>query len=223
MATSLRSVLACVAFATLGLAYACGDTTPGSTRDTSGSAGAPTPSTASGKGGFTTLDDSETFSTGNITGGATTNMTWRSRDGRNGAWHQYRDTATAAGTMSLEPSGGGGSPDSVQAMHYKGNRGTYGAALAIPLGGAAASGEAGCYDASVYDGISFWIKGNAAAGNTQIKFNVQTPVSEPEAYGGACTSGCSDHFSTIVPIPATWTRVKVPWADLKRQACAASV
>ena len=35
-------------------------------------------------------------------------------------------------------------------------------------------------------------------------------------------TGCYDHFSVMVPLTANWTRVKVPWSDLKRQACAAS-
>jgi chitinase len=178
--------------------------------------------TSVGKGGFLTLDDFEVVGfTTPVTGAGTINMTWPSRDGRVGAWHNYSDPAAMA-SMVLAPPGGGGSPDSAQAIHYTGQKGMYGATLALPLGGAMASGQAGCYDASAYDGISFWIKGNPAAGNTQVKFNVQSPVSEPAATGGACTAGCYDHFSVMVPIPANWTRVKVPWSDLKRQACAAS-
>ena len=126
------------------------------------------------------------------------------------------------GVPAQPPPGAGGSPDSLQAIHYVGGKGMYGATLALPLGGAMASNEAGCYDASAYDGISFWIKGNPAAGNSQIKFNVQSPVSEPAATGGACMSGCYDHFSVMVPLTTTWTRVKVPWSDLKRQSCSVS-
>jgi predicted chitinase len=179
--------------------------------------------TSVGKGGFLLLDDFEItgFSTP-VTGGNVINMTWPSRDGRNGSWHQYSDPAAMA-SMVLGATGGNGSPDSANAINYKGGRGSYGATLALPLGGGAASNEAGCYDASAYDGISFWIKGNPAAGNTQVKFNVQSPVSEPAMTGGACTMGCYDHFSVMVPITTTWTRVKVPWSDLKRQTCSASV
>src|SRR5258706_11776000 len=115
--------------------------------------------TSIGKGGFITLDDFETLApTAPVTTG-TINMTWASYDGRNGGWHQYSDPAAMA-SMILAPAGGGGSPDSVQAMHYIGGRGSNGATLALTLGGAMASNEAGCYDASAYDGISFWIKGN---------------------------------------------------------------
>src|SRR5689334_22162245 len=46
--------------------------------------------TSVGKGGFLTLDDFETVGfTTPVTGGGTINMTWPSRDGRNGGWHQY--------------------------------------------------------------------------------------------------------------------------------------
>jgi predicted chitinase len=175
-----------------------------------------------GRGGFLTLDDFEVAGmTAPVTGVNVIAMTWPSRDGRNGSWHQYSDALTA-GVMQLAPSGGGGSPDSLQAMHYRGMPGAF-ATLALPLGGAMGAGAAGCYDASAYDGITFWIKGNPAAGNTQVKLNVQSPVSEPVLTGGACTGSCFDHFSVVVPIPAAWTRVRVPWADLKRQACRTTV
>jgi len=181
--------------------------------------------TSVGKGGFLTLDDFEiTGQPSPVTGTGVINMTWPSRDGRNGSWHQYSDVLAAA-SMSLAPTGGGGSPDSVQAIHYVGGHGAYGASLSLPLGGAMGSGQASCYDASAYAGISFWVKGDPAAGNTQMKFNVQSSISEPTDSGGACTSGatCRDHFSVIVPVTATWTRVKVPWSDLKRQACTTTV
>jgi predicted chitinase len=178
--------------------------------------------TSVGKGGFLTLDDFEIAGfTTPVTGANVVNMTWPARDGRNGSWHQYSDPAAMA-SMVLAPTGTGGSPDSAQAIHYKGGKGMYGATLALPLGGAMASNEAGCYDASAYDGISFWIKGDTAAGNTQVKFNVQSPVSEPATTGGACNQGCYDHFSVMVPVTANWTRVKVAWSDLKRQACMVS-
>jgi len=174
--------------------------------------------TSVAKGGFLTLDDFERVVTPPAANQGTIPMTWPSQDGRNGDWHNYSDPLAVA-TAVLAPAGAGGSPDSVQAMHFVGAKGAYGAALGLTLGGAMASGTAGCYDASAYDGFSFWVKGNPAAGNTQVKFNVQTPVSEPVLTGGACMGGCYDHFSVMVTVSANWTRVKVPWADLKRQAC----
>jgi len=76
--------------------------------------------------------------------------------------------------------------------------GTYSATLSLSLT---------CYDASAYDGISFWVKGNAAAGNSQIRFNVQTPVTEPVESGGVCTAGCYGHFGKVDDLDSiTWER-----------------
>ncbi len=177
--------------------------------------------TSVGKGGFLTLDDFEGVMPGTVTGTGTIGITWPSRDGRNGSWHQYSD-ATANASMTIAATSGG-SPNSTQAIHYGGGKGPWGATLSLPLGGAQASGQAGCYDASAYDGISFWIKGDTSGGkNTQMKLNVQTPVSEPTDSGGACTGNCRDHFAKIVDIPGNWNRVKVAWSDLKRLACSST-
>jgi hypothetical protein len=148
-------------------------------------------------GGFATLDDFE-----GPAGAAalTIPLHWASRDGRNGSWHSYA-AANATASMVLAAAGGGGSPDSKQAIHYSGGSGTYGATLSASLT---------CYDASAYDGISFWMKGTAAAGNTQIRFNVHTPVTEPVESGGVCTAGCYGHFGKMITLtpggPATRSR-----------------
>ncbi len=174
--------------------------------------------TSVGKGGFLTLDNFEGAMPGAVTGAGTIGISWPSRDGRNGSWHQYSDpTANASMTIAATS---GGSPNSTLAIHYAGGKGPWGATLSLPLGGALGSGQAGCYDASAYDGLSFWIKGDTSGGkNTQMKLNVQTPVSEPTDTGGACTGNCRDHFAKIVDIPSSWTRMKIAWSDLKRLSC----
>src|SRR6266508_1477526 len=161
------------------------------------------------KGGFLTLDNFEYLIMPPVTGPGTIPVSWPSRDSRTGSWHQYSDPSAAAQMVLATTSGG--SKDSAQALHYWGGKGPWGASLALPI--------ANCYDASAYDGISFWIKGDPSKGNTQVKFNVQTPVTEPAMSGGACTAGCQDHFAKMVDITATWTRIKVPWSDLKRLSC----
>lgn len=155
------------------------------------------------KGGFLTLDDFE----GAAIAAPPIPVHWPARDGRVGSWAKYADAASNT-TLSTTGAGGGGSPDSKQALHFVGGVAPWGASAALPI--------ASCYDASAYRGISFWLKGNPGAGNTTIKINLQTPPTEPVASGGTCTGGCSDHFGKIVTVPSTWTRVKVPWADLKR-------
>jgi predicted chitinase len=112
--------------------------------------------------------------------------------------------------MAMAPAGAGGSPDSKQAIHYTGGAGTYSATLSLSLT---------CYDASAYDGISFWVKGNPGAGNSQIRFNVQTPVSEPVESGGVCTANCRNHFGKIINVTPGWTRYKLAWSDLRLASC----
>jgi chitinase len=161
------------------------------------------------QGGFLTLDDFEAPAVP----GTSIPITWRSRDGRKGSWHLSSDP-TAAAQMALGPAGTGGSPASKQAVHVWGGPGPWGALMSLSLS---------CYDASAYDGISFWIKGNPAAGNTQIKLDVVTPATLPVASGGVCTSRCNNHFGKVVDLTGTWTRHKIPWSALQLTNCAQPV
>jgi hypothetical protein len=159
-----------------------------------------------GKGGFLTLDDFEITPTSTVPIG----IHFASRDGRTGSWTQFASPAGKVEVTATDTAGG--SANSKQALHYSGGPGTFEATLALPMG-------TNCYDASAYQGISFWIKGNPGAGNAKIKFNVHTPVSEPATSGGACTDGCYDHFGKVVDVTGTWTRYKVKWTDLQRSSC----
>lgn len=138
-------------------------------------------------------------------------------DGRSGKWFDSHDqTLMPAVTMAVEPTTGGPASNS-RALHYYGAApGGWGATLGLAI--------AGCYDARAYQGVSFYIKGNPAAGNNQIKFSLHSPVSEPEP-GGGCSAAdlaankCYDHFAKVVTLTEQWTRVNLKWADLK-QNCA---
>ena len=164
------------------------------------------------RGGFFTLDDFE----GLPSATAPIGINWPARDSRTGSWIQLA-APTTNGTLEVAATDtNGGAPGSKQALHYRGGTGVYGAAAGLPMG-------TNCYDASAYEGISFWIKGNPGAGNTRIKFSVHTPVSEPVESGGACTMECYDHFAKMVDITPSWTRVKLKWADLTQTWCAKSV
>jgi predicted chitinase len=158
------------------------------------------------KGGFITLDDFEgppTVATPLLAIG----LHWPDQDGRTGSWQQFSAATPPARLEVAATDTTGGSPASKQAIHFTGGPGTFGATMALPMGN-------NCYDASAYDGVSFWLKGNPAAGTTRVHFNVQTPVSEPVASGGACVSGCSDHFEKIVDVTPTWTQYRIKWTDL---------
>jgi predicted chitinase len=79
-----------------------------------------------------------------------------------------------------------------------------------------------CYDASTYAGFSFWIKGTQGSGGTdQVKLSLHTPISEPEASGGACKDlpNCYNHFAAdIFTVPTTWTRYTFSWSQFKQGA-----
>jgi Chitinase class I len=138
-------------------------------------------------------------------------------DGRAGNFINLQGGGTA--TMTIAQTTGTAGQQSY-ALHYTGN---YPSGVmpmfALPV--------ADCYDSRVYRGVSFWIKGNPGAGNTQLKFQVHTPVAQPAPSGGcsaadAAAGKCDDHFAKLVPITANWTRYIIKWTDLK-QNCPSNI
>ena len=136
-------------------------------------------------------------------------------DGRSGRWFDSHDLTLKPAVSMLAEATSGGPSGNTHALHYKG---------AAPMGWGATVGVpvANCYDASVYKGLSFWIKGNPAAGNTQIKFSVHTPPTEPVASGGGCSLAdemagkCYDHYSQTIDVSDQWQRHNIKWEDLKQ-------
>ncbi len=136
-------------------------------------------------------------------------------DGRSGRWFDSHDlTLKPTVSMLAEPTTGGPSGNT-HALHYKGSAPQgWGATVGVPV--------ANCYDASVYKGISFWVKGTPAGNNTQVKFSVHTPPTEPVASGGGCSMAdelagkCYDHYSQTIDITDQWVRHNIHWEDLKQ-------
>jgi hypothetical protein len=141
-------------------------------------------------------------------------------DGRSGNFIDLHAQTTGANiTMTIAQTPGTAGANT-WALHYAGTA-TGGASpmFAIPV--------ADCYDSRAYKGVSFWIKGNPAAGNDHLKFQVHTPVAQPAPSGGcsaadAAAHKCDDHYAVYVPITAQWTRQTVRWSDL-RQNCPSNV
>ncbi len=138
-------------------------------------------------------------------------------DGRSGKWFDSHDlTMMPAITMAAETTSGG-PPSNTRAIHYKGPApGGWGATLGLTV--------AGCYDARAYQGLSFYIKGSPAAGNSQIKFSLHSPISEPAPAGGcsaedSAAGKCYDHFAKVVTLTDQWARHDIKWGDLT-QNCA---
>jgi predicted chitinase len=136
-------------------------------------------------------------------------------DGRDASWFESHDTtAGALASFKIEPTTPGAA-GTTKAMHYhvSGLDG-WGAVVGLPFNL--------CYDASTYAGFSFWIKGAQATGGTdQVLLALHTPVSEPEASGGACKDlpNCYNHFSAdVFTVPTTWTRYTFTWSQFKQGA-----
>jgi len=163
----------------------------------------------SGAGTALTLDDFEE------PGEAGDHLAAFFADGRAGEWWEahYSDNGATA-TLAVEPVVGA-SPSSSYALRYRGEApGGWGATAGIAI--------ADCYDASAHDGISFSVKGDAAAGNAWVKFSIHTPITEPEPAGGCSAADeaaqkCRDHFAVKIPITSSWVRHNLSWSDLGQQ------
>jgi hypothetical protein len=86
--------------------------------------------------------------------------------------------------------------------------------------GFALNGAAGrcAYDASVYDGISFWARSGGL--DVTARFTVGTRQTQPFAYGGdgsceaAGNRGCWDQYSAPIALTPDWRQYALSWADL---------
>lgn len=128
-------------------------------------------------------------------------------DERDGDW--YSLPAGVAPPLSVQATSGG-APESTKALHITGpvldpQWPTYGVPLGI------------CYDASAFDGISFWIKGDSSGKNDSIKFSVSTPPTTEKSAGGSCPDGdkgCYNHFAALITLSSTWTKYSFKWSQL---------
>ncbi|HEY3668445.1 MAG TPA: chitinase, partial [Polyangiaceae bacterium] len=131
-------------------------------------------------------------------------------DERAGEW--FALPAMKAGPMMVEANTGG-APGSTKDLHMTGP------ALATPLPAVWATYGVPlgyCYDANVFDGISFWLKGNSSGKNDTIKVSLPTPPTTEKQAGGSCPDGdggCYNHFSVLLTLAPTWTQYSLKWAQ----------
>ena len=71
----------------------------------------------------------------------------------------------------------------------------------------------GCWDATVFAGISFWAKGVSGTDNN-IALQVAVPATHAVADGGDCVANCFDHPSKRVVLTPDWKQYRVTWAEL---------
>lgn len=199
-----------------------GATTGGGTGATTGGG------TASTTGGGTTSPPGDAVDVIDDMEGATGSIL--AKDGRVGAWYVYNDgTAGATETpgvpflpTAISPPRG----TSTYAAKMKGEGfTTWGAGMGLnfndPGNGDGGSAKAS-YDASKFDGLTFWAK--IGAGSTAaVRVNVSTKETDPA--GGTCTpvAKCSDHFGKNINLTAEWVQYTIKFADLTQLGWGQSV
>lgn len=156
---------------------------------------------------------------------------------RQGAWYTYNDTT---GTQTPVPMTDPFAPamdgydGSIFGAQTEGSGFTeWGAGMGFDLNNAGCTpdpetdecepGDNGIrmnYDASAYQGISFWGKSNNGFDlNVQVK--VPTAAETPIDEGGVCDPEldmCSDSYFAIVTLPPQWTLIQVPFDVLGQGA-----
>lgn len=143
-------------------------------------------------------------------------------EGRDGFWSTFSDgTGTVTPTMPdpVTPSPANGS---THALHVMGSGHTsYGWGLIVDLDHAVSAPptpDGRCaYDASVYQGIRFRVRGSGTA-----RFALSTPTLLPPDQGGTCdaaTEGqCNNFHGASVTLGAEWRTVELRWAELTQDA-----
>ncbi len=134
-------------------------------------------------------------------------------DGRVGFWFTYND-ATAGAMQEPEspflPQPGGVGGSEYAARTWGDGFTDWGAGMAVSINNDF-SGDCP-YDASNFDGISFWARGTGS-----VRFHLATVATTPVDSGGTCTGTCYDNFGTSVELTDEWTQVVVTWDELSQE------
>src|SRR5690606_5739088 len=64
------------------------------------------------------------------------------------------------------------------------------------------------YDVSVFEGVSFWAKGEG-----EVDFLIASAPTVPVDSGGSCTGNCWDDFGIVIELGDEWHYYEVRWED----------
>jgi hypothetical protein len=147
------------------------------------------------------------------------------RSGRVGTWFTYDDGTSggvvpapnSAPALGVGPTTSFNGQASNQAAHVTGNGLAAFAGMGFDLN--AFGGVSSPYDATRYQGFTFWGRIGAASGTTVLKFAV--PDKNTSAAGGVCTAGdgstagCGDYFASVPKtFTPTWQQFVIYYRDL---------
>ena len=78
--------------------------------------------------------------------------------------------------------------------------------------------SSGAYDASAFDGISFYYKCPPDDQASTRRFTVPIKQTLPTSNGGTCSDQCYNHFGADLSVSGDWIQKKFSFSDLKRQS-----
>jgi hypothetical protein len=88
---------------------------------------------------------------------------------------------------------------------------------AIEYGGGMGLWLSDCLDASAFNGVSFWVKGDAPTGSAKLSLLTPETTSVEIMNGkGTCAGSQMECLppNSMFPVTDAWTEIKVAWADL---------
>ncbi len=134
-------------------------------------------------------------------------------EGRQGVWFISIDKAGTvidpAGGIMVAQDGADGTKHSAMVKGKLGGGKNHWAAMALSLKEPRAA-----FDASRYQGISFWAKkGAAGAGSVRVKF----PDAGTDPLGGSCKD-CYNDFGANVELTSEWKQYTLRFSDLKQES-----
>jgi hypothetical protein len=129
-------------------------------------------------------------------------------DGRNWSWTQFDDESDGVQLLTIQqdPNAPG---EGDNTLYVKGGGWQYrGAGLSAYLVNRVAPRPFGFYDASIYDGIEFWIK---ALGPKELKFKIGSQETTSLDNGGLCIKNCAADLEFSFAITGDWQFIKIPF------------
>ena len=139
-------------------------------------------------------------------------------NGRQGPWHSFSEPAGGniqppTGTGFLPASGGVNSTS--HAVHVTGSNYSFGG-VGFDLNNSTPmpeSMQSQPYNASAYNGITFWAKGS---GTLRVEFPQRSFV--PTDRGGSCTGTCWNVYGATTPtLTGNWQQITISWSGMQRE------
>ena len=133
-------------------------------------------------------------------------------DGRNWSWAQFDDMTDGIQYLTVQEETDGPRQGSKTLYIKGGGWQKSGAGVSANLVYKASPRMYGYYDASIHDGIEFWIKGT---GLDQLTVSIGSPETTSANDGGICLSSAPGHFEHLVSVSDNWSQVRIPFSQFQ--------